>query len=120
MFRRLIYHKWRSSFYLGVAPALIYRNSWKILESSKIKYHPEAKYTTDGIWEVLPFVIGKFEYDIFVGRNSDLNFGLMYGASYNTFAISLGYRYWISTKVRFPKKCNCGEQRFKKRFKDWF
>lgn len=118
-FRRMFFHKWRSSFYLGVCPALTYRNSWDRLTYGSVTYTPETEYTKNGNWEIRPSVIGRLEYDIYIGNHSDLNFGIFYGHSFKTFAASLGYRYWISTKVKNSRKCNC-KDKYKKRFLDWF
>lgn len=118
-FRRLIFHKWRSSIYLGVGPALTYRNTWANLSYGSIVYEPETKYYNDGNWEVMPYVIGKLEYDVFIGNKSDLMLGIFYGHSYKTFAATLGYRYWISTKVKHSKNCHCTDK-YKKKFWDWF
>lgn len=118
-FRIMFYHKWRSSFYLGLGPALLYRNSWKNLSHGNITYVPETSYWVDGNWEVLPNVVGKLEYDLFLGSKSDILIGIYYGHSYETFTASLGYRYWISTKVKHTKKCDC-KDKYRKRLKDWF
>lgn len=118
-FRRLIFHKWRSNIYLGVGPALTYRNTWANLSYGSIIYQPEAKYYHDGNWEVMPYVIGKLEYDVFIGNKSDIMLGVYYGHSYKTFTASLGYRYWISTKVKHSKGCDC-KNKYKKKLKDYF
>jgi hypothetical protein len=118
-FRRLIFHKWRSNIYLGVGPALTYRNSWAKLSYGSIIYEPETNYYHDGNWEIKPYVIGKLEYDVFIGNNSDLLLGIIYGHSYNSFTATLGYRYWISTKVRHSKGCDC-KNKYRKKFKDYF
>ena len=115
-FRMLFFHKWRSSFYIGAGPGLNYRNSWTRLTYGDITYSPEANYYVDGNWEILPTVIGKLEYDVFLGRKSDLSFGVYYGHSFKTFTLGLGYRYWISTKVKHTKPCHCGTDKYKKRF----
>lgn len=118
-FRRLIFHKWRSNIYLSAGPALTYRNSWSKLSYGSNVYKPETKYYNDGNWEVLPYVIGKLEYDVFIGNKSDILLGVIYGHSYQTFTVSLGYRYWISTKVRHSKGCDC-KNKYRKKFKDYF
>jgi len=118
-FRRLIFHKWRSSVYLGVGPALTYRNSWAKLSYGSIVYKPETKYYNDGKWEIKPYAIAKLEYDVYIGNNSDLMLGVMYGHSYKTFTATLGYRYWISTKVLHSKNCHC-KDKYKAKPKDWF
>ena len=119
-FKRLFFHKWRSSMYLSVGPALTYRNTWKRLSYGSIVYTPETNYYNDGNWEIRPTVIGKFEYAFFLGRNSDITIGILYGHSYKTFTASLGYRYWLSTKVKRTRKCNCDKDKYKKKFKDYF
>jgi hypothetical protein len=119
-FKRLIFHKWRSSMYLSVGPALTYRNSWSRLTYGSISYTPETKYWVDGNWELLPTIIAKYEYDIFLGRNSDIKLGIYYGHSYKTFTATLGYRYWLSTKVKRTRKCNCDKDKYRKKPKDWF
>lgn len=118
-FRRLIFHKWRSNIYLGVGPALTYRNTWANLSYGSITYEPETKYYKDGNWEIMPYVIGKLEYDLFIGNKSDIMLGIFYGHSYKTFTATLGYRYWISTKVKHSKGCDC-KNKYKKKFWDWF
>jgi hypothetical protein len=118
-FRRLIFHKWRSNIYLGVGPALTYRNTWANLSYGSIVYEPEGNYYKDGNWEIMPYVIGKLEYDVFIGNKSDLMLGVIYGHSYKTFTATLGYRYWISTKVKHSKGCDC-KNKYRKKFKDYF
>ncbi len=119
-FRILFYHKWRSSLYLGLGPVLSYRNTWRNLSYGNITYVPETKYYNDGNWEILPSVVGKLEYDVFLGRKSDVLLGIYYGHSYETFTATLGYRYWFSTKVKHTRKCNCDKDKYRKKFKDWF
>jgi len=118
-FRRLFFHKWRSSMYLEIGAALTYRNSWSKLSHGNIVYIPETKYYKNGNWEVLPSVIGKYEYDFYIGNKSDIIFGILYGHSYKTFTATLGYRYWLSTKVKHSKGCDC-KNKYKKKFKDLF
>ena len=117
--KRLFFHKWRSSMYISVGPALTYRNSWSRLNYGTVTYTPEAKYYVDGNWEILPTIIGKFEYDLFLGRRSDVKLGIYYGNSYKTFTASLGYRYWITTKVKRTRKCDC-KDKYKRKFWDLF
>lgn len=114
-FKKLFFHKWRSSFYLAVGPSMTYRKSWERLDY----YVSEGDYVNYGTWQVKPWVIAKLEYDLFIGNHSDISFGFIYGHEYNTFTASLGYRYWISSKVKHAKGCNCHDK-YKKRFKDWF
>ncbi len=114
-FRKLFFHKWRSSLYLAVGPTMTYRKSWERLEH----YVPEGDYTNYGSWQVKPWFIGKLEYDFYIGNHSDIQLGFIYGHEYNTFTASLGYRYWISSKVKHSKGCNCHDK-YKKKFKDWF
>ena len=114
--RKVLFHKWRSTIYLSAGPALTYRKSWALLE----RYVPEGGYTTYGTWQVKPWVIAKIEYDFFIGKKSDIMLGIIYGHEYNTFTATLGYRHWISTKVKRTRKCNCGSDKYKKKFKDWF
>jgi len=113
--RKLFFHKWRSSLYLGAGPTMTYRKSWENLEF----YNPEGNYTNYGNWQVKPWFIAKLEYDLFIGNHSDINIGFIYGHEYNTFTASLGYRYWISSKVKHSKGCNC-HNKYKKKLKDWW
>ncbi|NCO56213.1 MAG: hypothetical protein GW876_12545 [Bacteroidetes bacterium] len=114
-FRRLFFHKWRSSLYIAIGPTMTYRKSWVFLDG----YVEEGGYTKYGTWQVKPWFIGKLEYDFYVGNHSDIQLGFIYGHKYNTFTASLGYRYWISSKVKHSKGCNC-HNKYKKKFKDWF
>ena len=118
-FRIMFYHKWRSSLYLGAGPGLSYRNSWSRLPYGDIVYTPERKFWVDGNWEIYPTIIGKLEYDFFLGSRSDISLGIYYGHSFQTTSLSLGYRYWISSKVKHTKKCDC-KDKYRKKFKDWF
>lgn len=114
-FRRVLFHKWRSTIYIGTGPTLTYRKSWALLE----RYVPEGNYTTYGTWQVKPWFIAKIEYDLLIGKRSDIMLGIIYGHEYNTFTATLGYRHWISTKVKRTRKCNCGADKYRKKLKDW-
>lgn len=118
-FRLMFFHKWRSSLYLSAGPALTYRDSWSRLSYGNIVYNPETKYYNEGKWEILPSLVGKLEYDIFLGRKSDVLIGIYYGHSYHAFTATLGYRYWFSTKVKHTRKCDC-KDKYRKKFSDWF
>jgi hypothetical protein len=115
-FRRVLFHKWGSTIYIGTGPTLTYRKSWELLD----RYVPEGGYTTYGTWQLKPWFIFKVEYDLYIGKKSDIMLGVIYGHEYNTITATLGYRHWISTKVKRTRKCNCGADKYKKKFKDWF
>ncbi|MCX7861615.1 MAG: hypothetical protein N2449_01310 [Bacteroidales bacterium] len=108
--RYMFFHKFRNQLYIDVAPAITYRRAWDVLG---VHYVPETRYQRNGKIEFRPAIIAKIEYDIFIGNNNDINMSVMYGNAYKTISFLIGYRHWISTKVRFTKDCNCNH--FKKK-----
>lgn len=117
-FRRVLFHKWGSTIYIGTGPTLTYKKSWELAFPNK--YIPEGGYTNYGTWQVKPWFIAKMEFDFYIGKKSDIMLGVIYGHEYNTFTATLGYRHWISSKVKHTKKCNCGSDKYKKKFREWF
>ncbi len=102
--RYMFFHKYRNQLYIGLAPAMTYRRSWKSLGPH---YIPETDYKVDGKMEYRPSVMAKVEYDIFLGNKNDINMSILFGHSYNEFAFLVGYRHWINANVRVTKDCNC-------------
>jgi|YNPMSStandDraft_1061717.scaffolds.fasta_scaffold00925_6 hypothetical protein len=102
--RFMFFHKFRNQLYIDVAPAITYRRAWYVLGEH---YIPETKYQRNGKIEFRPSVIAKLEYDVFIGNNNDLNMSILYGNAYKSISFMVGYRHWISTKVRLTKDCNC-------------
>jgi hypothetical protein len=113
-FQKKFYHRWKNSWYISVGPVVKYRESWEdrlnIVESGWYK---------DGSWEFKIGLLAKVEYNFFFGKRSDLVVSFMYGHQRETFTFALGYKLWLSTKIKHPKDCDCGNK-YQKKFKDWF
>lgn len=108
--RYMFFHKYRNQLYIDIAPAITYRRSWQVLGPL---YKPETTYQHNGKIEYRAAFIGKLEYDIFLGNKNDFNMSILYGNSYKTFSLMIGFRHWLNTNVRFTKDCNCNH--FKKK-----
>ncbi|MCX7955239.1 MAG: hypothetical protein N3A01_08650 [Bacteroidales bacterium] len=103
-FRYMFFHKFRNQLYLDIAPAISYRESWKKFGAG---YVAETKYRYNGNIEYKFSLIGKLEYDIYLGKRIDINMSIMYGHSYKTFTYLLGVRFWLNPYVKLTDDCDC-------------
>ncbi|MCK9254237.1 MAG: hypothetical protein GX793_05785 [Bacteroidales bacterium] len=104
---------WRNSFSIGAGANLYGRSLW----SSIPGYVQENHWGANGSWEYKLGFMGELEYALFLNDKNDLTLSLLYGHQQNTFTFTIGYKYWISSIIKNPKKCgNCP---FQKTSKHW-
>ncbi|MDR2835070.1 MAG: hypothetical protein LBV69_02545 [Bacteroidales bacterium] len=96
-----IFQVYRSCLAVGVGAMFHGRERWGNIETSV----PVKGWATNGKWEYSIGVLGEIEYILVLAERHDLLFSVMYGLEHKTFSASIGYRFWISTNIRNPKKC---------------
>ena len=112
------FHYKRHALSISLAPVYSYRENWNSI----------PQYVDDGIFvdndsKQYKFLVGsELEYNIFVGKRSDISFTLMYNNSHNTLTFGVGYRFWINSFVNMKDdKCSsCGKRWNKGRFRKWW
>ena len=65
----------------------------------------EKGWHANGNWEYGIGGLGEIEYILVLAERHDLLFSLVYGLQQKTFSATIGYRFWISTHIKNPKKC---------------
>ena len=104
---------WRNSFSVGAGFNLYGRGLWSTIPG----YIQEKHWGANGTWEYKLGFMGELEYALFLNDKNDLTLSLLYGHQQNTFTVTIGYKYWISSIIKHPKKCgNCP---FQKTSKHW-
>jgi len=112
------FHLRRSSLSFSLAGVYAYRENWNSV----------LQYVDDGIYinneeKQYKFLLGsQLEYNIFVGKRSDISFTLIYNNAYQTLTFGLGYRFWINPNVNLnDKKCSsCGKRWSQGRVRKWW
>ncbi|PKP20826.1 MAG: hypothetical protein CVU05_08160 [Bacteroidetes bacterium HGW-Bacteroidetes-21] len=117
-FRVKLFHKYKHKVSLAAGPALVYRKGWYLLEG--YADNPEDSYEPNGPWEFRWAVPVQLQYNYYTGSRSELNVSLLYHYERHTLFPSIGFKFWISTKVKNPADCNCNSSFKKKRLRDWF
>lgn len=107
MFTQVLYRNrltkvWRHTFTFGVGPALYYRSSWS--RFSDYKDHGDLYLYKNWEYRLIPLSC-ELEYDFYINNKSDVSFALHYHQP-KTISVTLGYKYWISTKIKHKKKCS--------------
>lgn len=102
--RYMFFHKFRNQLYIDIAPAISYRESWKKFGP---EYKPETSYRYNGNIEYKYSLIGKLEYDVYLGKRFDFNMSIMYGHYYKTFTYMIGMRFWLNPYVKLTEDCDC-------------
>lgn len=104
---------WRNSFSIGAGANLYGRNTWSTIPG----YINQNNWVQNGSWEYKLGFMAEIEYALFLNDKNDITLSLLYGHQQNTFTFSIGYKYWISSIIKNPKKCgNCP---FQKTNKHW-
>ncbi len=112
------FHLKRSSISISLAPVYAYRENWNEIH----------QYVDDGIYinneeKQYKFLLGSsLEYNILVGKKSDINFAIIYNNSYQTLTVGLGYRFWINPYAKISgDKCNsCGKRWEQGKLRKWW
>jgi hypothetical protein len=105
---------WRNSISVGVGGNLYGRDSWSTIPG----YAIDNSWSANGDWEYKFGIMAELEYALFLNDNNDITLSLLYGHQPNTFTFSIGYKYWLSSVIKNPRKCgSCPFQ--KKTNKHW-
>ena len=104
---------WRNSLSLGIGGNLYGRQLWTTIPG----YYEDKSWSANGTWEYKLGFMAEFEYALFLNDNNDITLSVMYGHQPNAFTFSVGYKYWLSSIIKNPKKC--GTCPFQKTNKHW-
>jgi len=112
------FHVGRSSFSISAAPVYAYRENWKSIP----QYIDNDGYIDNERFQYRFLFGSELEYNIFVGKRSDISFSLMYNNSKSSLTFGLGYRFWINPYVNLKEdKCtSCGKRWNNGRFRKWW
>ncbi|MCF8373559.1 MAG: hypothetical protein K9H64_18205 [Bacteroidales bacterium] len=100
-FHKSLYQKWKSEFNIGAGVGIAYR-SFNVDDESLAG---NKNYTPSGNFEVGDlFLTGSVEYNYFFNRKMDFSVSIerAYPAK---IALNVGFRYWISKKIKKRHKC---------------
>lgn len=114
--RAKLIHSYKNKISIAFGPALTYRKSWYSLEG--YAENPEKKYKVNGDLEFRWACPVQLQYNYYTGKRSELNVSVFYHYERNSFFPSLGFKYWMSTKVY--KNCDCDDGFKRKKLRDWF
>jgi len=115
-FRKKIFHKYKHKLSLAAGPALTYRRDWYKIDG----YQPEPSYMENGNWEFRWAIPIQLQYSLYTSSKTEFLASLLYHYERHTIFPTIGFKYWISTKVRFQKDCNCNDAFRKRKFRDFF
>lgn len=104
---------WRNSLSIGIGGNIYGRESWTTIPH----YETDLSWAKNGKWEYKIGFMAEIEYALFLNDKNDLTLSILYGHQPNTFTFTIGYKYWISSIIKHPKKC--GSCPFSKTSKHW-
>lgn len=104
---------WRNSFSVCAGANLYGRDLWSTIP----EYATDNSWSANGDWEYKFGFMAELEYALFLNDNNDITLSIIYGHQPNTFTFSVGYKYWLSSIIKNPKKC--GSCPFQKTSKHW-
>ncbi len=112
------FHIGRSSISISGSGVYAYRENWNSIS----QYVEDYRYVDNGKYQYKFLFGSELEYNIFVGKRSDISFSLMYNNSYNSLTLGLGYRFWINPMVNLKEdKCSsCGKRWSQGKFRKWW
>lgn len=96
-----IFQVYRSCLAVGAGVAF-YGREGRFLANG---FKTEKNWYANGKWEYGIGGIGEIEYILVLAERHDLLFSLVYGYQPKAFSATLGYRFWVSTILKHPKKC---------------
>lgn len=100
-FHKSLYQKWKSEFNIGAGVGIAYR----LMDPDKENPIGDKNYSPSGKFEVGDlFLTGSVEYNYFFNRKMDFSVSIerAYPAKV---ALNVGFRYWISKKIKKRHKC---------------
>ncbi|PLX08361.1 MAG: hypothetical protein C0594_06095 [Marinilabiliales bacterium] len=101
-YRVRLFKKWRNTVNFGLGPTIFYRSSWKNFDD--YQDHGDMEIAGNIEYKFLPIGF-ELEYDFYVSNKSDISLSFYYMQP-KTISLSIGYKYWIHTKIKHKKKCN--------------
>ncbi|MDD4217391.1 MAG: hypothetical protein PHZ24_08675 [Bacteroidales bacterium] len=104
---------WRNSFSICAGGNLYGRDVWGTIPG----YITDHSWSANGDWEYKLGFMVELEYALFLNDKNDITLSVIYGHQPNTFTFSVGYKYWLSSIIKNPKKC--GSCPFQKTSKHW-
>lgn len=96
-----LFQTYRSGFSIG-AGVVFYGRESRLEDNG---FYPEKFWGRNGTWEYSIGGLGEIEYNFMLSEKHDLLLSLMYGTEIKIFTIAVGYRFWLSTVIKNPKKC---------------
>ncbi|NLA23527.1 MAG: hypothetical protein GX879_01030 [Bacteroidales bacterium] len=99
-----LFQSWRNSMYVSAGGSILGRERWETIHG----YVYERGFKANGSWEYNVGPFAELEYVLMLNERNDLSFSTIFGHQQRTFTFSVGYRFWLSTIIKHPKKCgNC-------------
>lgn len=111
--KQRLFQVWRNSLSIGIGGNLYGRDSWTTIPL----YVEDNSWSANGDWEYKVGFMAELEYALFINDRNDITLSALYGHQPNTFTFTIGYKHWLSSKIKHPKKC--GSCPFEKAGKHW-
>lgn len=112
-FKQRLIQIYTNSISIGFGGALYGHDSWTTIPG----YISNDGWSANGDWDYKVGLMAELEYALFLNDNNDITLSVMYGHQPNAFTFSIGYKYWLSSVIKHPKKC--GTCPFQKTNKHW-
>lgn len=96
-----VFQIWRSSVDIAAGPSYNFRKSYQKIPN----YLKEGPYNENGEWENHFGLLAEIEYKYYISSKLDFTTSIMYGHEWNTFTLTAGLRFWLSTYIKHPSKC---------------
>ncbi len=111
--KQRLFQVWQNSLSIGLGGNIYGRERWGTIRD----YIPDNTWTVNGDWEHKFGIMAELEYSSRFGDRSEFTLSLSYGHQPNVFALAFGYKFWISSEIRKPRKC--GSCPFQNSGKSW-
>lgn len=111
--KQRLFQVWRNSLSIGLGGNLYGHDSWSTIPN----YEADASWVSNGDWDYKVGIMAELEYALFLNDKNDITLSVIYGHQPSSFAFTIGYKYWLSSIIKHPKKC--GSCPFEKTNKHW-
>ncbi|MBU0763996.1 MAG: hypothetical protein KJ607_04080 [Bacteroidetes bacterium] len=101
-YRLRVWKFWRHTVTFGTGPVLYYRSSWD--RFPEYRDHGDLDITGNLEYRFMP-IGAELEYSYYISNKSDISFSIQYSQP-KTVSASIGYKYWIQTKIKHKRKCS--------------
>lgn len=96
-----LFQVYRHSLSIGAGVMGYGHENWETITG----YTNQKGWVQNGTWEYSIGFMVDLEYAIFINDRNDILINLTYGLQPKTFNFTIGYRFWLSTTIKNPKKC---------------